>query len=59
MKLLTFILVLLYIDSIDWANILFRIHVKFDEKHYLKIYLINLQYGEEALLLRLLTYIYI
>lgn len=36
------------VDSMDWANMLFRMYVKFSEKHNLKIQLINCQYGEEA-----------
>ena len=34
------------IDSMDWANMLFKMYVKFAEKHRLKTQLINYQQGE-------------
>lgn len=58
--ILIFILVLC-IDSIDLVKILFRMYVKFTEKHYDIMHLINWQFIEESklndLLLRLLVYI--
>lgn len=34
------------VDSMDWANMLFKMYVKFAEKHKLKTQLINYQQGE-------------